>query len=146
MPRFASERGDFTMDGRHPTIHAKMVRPHPHVVGDAMATRPPKYFAIGSIKAGRRKLETSEAVKQTSIARRLDEGPCFSWKPINVPKAAGGGFDWERIEDISRKCIGERRTAGRHQGHADSNGSGHTECGKSGTCFLPVTTYRAHLG
>jgi MazG family protein len=102
----ASERGDFTIDDVTDTVHAKMVRRHPHVFGDASAQTATEVLRNWeAIKADEKKAaNNSDAAKPTSILDGVStKVPALIEAHQLSTKAARVGFDWEKVEDIFAK-------------------------------------------
>src|SRR5687767_6684651 len=102
----AGERGDFSIDDVTDTVHAKMVRRHPHVFGDASAETTTEVLrSWEAIKAEeKRAANTSDAAKPTSILDGVStKVPALMEAHQLSTKAARVGFDWEKIEDIFAK-------------------------------------------
>lgn len=110
----AKERGDFDIDAVINTVHAKMVRRHPHVFGDTEA------------KDAAEVLRNWEAIKAEEKKARKDdiETSILDGVPAKAPalmeahqlstKAARVGFDWKNIADIFDKIheeLGELKSA-----------------------------------
>lgn len=110
----AKERGDFDIDAVIDTVHAKMVRRHPHVFGDTEA------------KDAAEVLRNWEAIKAEEKKARKDdiETSILDGVPAKAPalmeahqlstKAARVGFDWKKIADIFDKIheeLGELKSA-----------------------------------
>lgn len=102
----ASERGDFTIENVTDTVHAKMVRRHPHVFGDATAETTAEVLrSWEAIKAEEKKAANkSEASNPTSILDGVStKVPALMEAHQLSTKAARVGFDWKNIEDIFEK-------------------------------------------
>lgn len=102
----ASERGDFTIDDVTDTVHAKMVRRHPHVFGDSIANTTTEVLrSWEAIKAEEKKAANkSDVSTQTSILDGVStKVPALMEAHQLSSKAARVGFDWEKLEDIFAK-------------------------------------------
>ena len=101
----AHERGDFTIDDVTNAIHAKMVRRHPHVFGDASAETATEVLrSWEAIKAEEKKAANKSASKPISILDGVStKVPALMEAHQLSTKAARVGFDWEKIEDIFAK-------------------------------------------
>ena len=110
----AKERGDFDIDAVIDTVHAKMVRRHPHVFGDTEAKDVAEVLrnweAIKSEEKKARKENT-----ETSILDGVPtKAPALMEAHQLSTKAARVGFDWENIADIFDKIqeeLGELKNA-----------------------------------
>ena len=106
----ASERGEFDAGDVIEQIHAKMVRRHPHVFGDASAENAEEVLrSWEAIKAEERRAAGKDA-RDDDAASLLDgvspKTPALMEAHQLATKAARVGFDWQRAEDIFDK-IGE---------------------------------------
>ena len=102
----AKERDEFTIDDVTETIHAKMVRRHPHVFGEARADTPGEVLrSWEAIKAEeKRAAQTSGGTAETSILDGVStKVPALMEAHQLSTKAARVGFDWQKIEDIFAK-------------------------------------------
>lgn len=107
----AKEKGEFTIDDVTETIHAKMVRRHPHVFGEARADTPSEVLrSWEAIKAEEKRVaqtSTSLTSSSTTEASILDgvstKVPALMEAHQLSTKAARVGFDWEKTEDIFTK-------------------------------------------
>lgn len=147
----AGERGDFTIDDVTDTIHAKMVRRHPHVFGDANAETSTEVLRNWeAIKAEeKRGTQTSDSTTTISILDGVStKVPALMEAHQLSTKAARVGFDWEKIEDIFAKVqeeISELLEA--IKVHADSQSEGdHTRVREEiGDLLFAVTNIARHL-
>jgi len=147
----AKEAGDFTIDDVTETVHAKMVRRHPHVFGDARAETPGEVLrSWETIKAEEKR--TAQVVAPSDEISILDgvsaKIPALMEAHQLATKAARVGFDWEKIEDIFEKLheeIGELRAA--IKTHAASDGeSQHIRVREEvGDLLFAVTNIARHL-
>ncbi len=99
----AKERGDFDINAVTDNVHAKMVRRHPHVFGEAQAENATEVLRNWeAIKAQEKKGrdENSENSILDGVPRKA---PALMEAHQLSTKAARVGFDWERIEDIFEK-------------------------------------------
>lgn len=102
----ASERGDFTIDDVADTVHAKMVRRHPHVFGNSRAETTTEVLrSWEAIKAEEKKAANkSDVPKPTSLLDGVStKVPALMEAHQLSTKAARVGFDWEKVEDIFAK-------------------------------------------
>ncbi|MBA2526495.1 MAG: nucleoside triphosphate pyrophosphohydrolase [Pyrinomonadaceae bacterium] len=147
----ASERGDFNIDDVTDTVHAKMVRRHPHVFGDASADTTTEVLRNWeAIKAEeKRAANNSETAKPTSILDGVStKVPALMEAHQVSTKAARVGFDWEKVEDIFAKVqeeIGELLDA--IKVHANSKSEvDHTRVREEiGDLLFAVTNIARHL-
>ncbi|HEV2915880.1 MAG TPA: nucleoside triphosphate pyrophosphohydrolase [Pyrinomonadaceae bacterium] len=113
----AAERGDFTIADVTDAIHAKMVRRHPHVFGDAEANDAAAVLRNWeAIKAEEKRAAGKETRTQNSSL--LDgvstKAPALMEAHQLSTKAARVGFDWKHVDDIFDKLheeIDELRAA-----------------------------------
>lgn len=147
----AGERGDFTMDDVTSAVHAKMVRRHPHVFGDASADTSVEVLRNWeAIKAEeKRAANQSEQAKAASLLDGVStKVPALMEAHQLSTKAARVGFDWENIEEIFAKVqeeISELRDA--IKSHADSKSEAdHTRVREEvGDLLFAVTNIARHL-
>lgn len=107
----AKEKGEFTIDDVTETIHAKMVRRHPHVFGEARADTPSEVLrSWEAIKAEEKRAaqtsnsRTSSSTTEASILDGVStKVPALMEAHQLSTKAARVGFDWEKTEDIFTK-------------------------------------------
>ena len=107
----AKEKGEFTIDDVTETIHAKMVRRHPHVFGEARADTPSEVLrSWEAIKAEEKRAaqasnsQTSSSTTEASILDGVStKVPALMEAHQLSTKAARVGFDWEKTEDIFTK-------------------------------------------
>ena len=147
----ASERGDFSIHDVTDTVHAKMVRRHPHVFSDASAETTAEVLrSWEAIKAEEKRAASNSAVANPkSILDGVStKFPALMEAHQLSTKAARVGFDWEKIEDIFAKVqeeIGELRDAIKI--HADSKSEAdHTRVREEiGDLLFAVTNIARHL-
>ena len=121
--QIAKERGDFAIDDVIAAIHAKMVRRHPHVFGDASADDSATVLRNWEVL----KQEERRAAGKTNGNESLLDGvsskaPSLMEAHQLSTKAARVGFDWQNVDHIFDKLeeeIAELRTA--IQSYATSN-------------------------
>ena len=147
----ASERGEFTIADVTEAVHAKMVRRHPHVFGDARAETATEVLrSWEAIKAEeKRTVLTDVAAKEASILDGVSTKVPALMEALQLStKAARVGFDWKKIEDIFEKLqeeIGELLAAIRN--HAASRfEADHTRIREEiGDLLFAVTNIARHL-
>jgi MazG family protein len=145
----ASERGDFTIDDVAGSVHAKMVRRHPHVFGDASANTSTEVLRNWETIKAEEKKAASTSVHPSSILDGVStKVPALMEAHQLSTKAARVGFDWEKVEDIFAKVqeeISELRDA--IQVHADSKSEAdHTRVREEvGDLLFAVTNIARHL-
>ena len=102
----AREAGDFSIDDVIETVHAKMVRRHPHVFGDAQAATATEVLRNWEAIKAEEKLAAGET-ESSKAASILDgvstKAPALMEAHQLSTKAARVGFDWQRTEDIFDK-------------------------------------------
>ena len=135
----ARERGDFTIEDVTGAIHAKMVRRHPHVFGDASAE---------DSEAVLRNWEAIKAEEKRAAAKDTGGEGADEWSPLDgistkapalmeahqlTTKAARVGFDWQNVEQIFDKLheeVDELKAAieesNAHDDDADESGEAAT--------------------
>lgn len=103
----AKERGEFTIEDVVDAIHAKMVRRHPHIFGDATAKDTAEVLrSWEAIKAEEKRAagkDAGEAKKESLLDGVSSRVPALMEAHQLSTKAARVGFDWQRIEDIFDK-------------------------------------------
>jgi len=112
----AKERGDFSIADVTDRVHAKMVRRHPHVFGDARADNTTEVLRNWeAIKAEEKRAAGKDATKDSSLLDGVSsKAPALMEAHQLSTKAARVGFDWQRIEDIFAKIqeeVAELRAA-----------------------------------
>ena len=121
--QLAKERGHFSIDDVTSTVHAKMVRRHPHVFGNAQAATAREVLRNWEAIKAEEKRTAVSATKDASILDGVSsKGPALMEAHQLSTKAARVGFDWERSEDIFEKIeeeLDELRVAMR--AHAESH-------------------------
>lgn len=147
----ASERGDFSIEDVTDTVHAKMVRRHPHVFADARADNTAEVLrSWEAIKAEEKKAAQADGENKTlslldGVSMKV---PALMEAHQLTTKAARVGFDWEKLEDIFDKLaeeISEVRAA--IKAHASSQEeSDHTHVREEiGDLLFAVTNIARHL-
>jgi len=101
----AKERGDFAIDDVIATVHAKMVRRHPHVFGDARADTTTEVLrSWEAIKAEEKRNAGKDDPRDASLLDGVSsKAPALMEAHQLSTKAARVGFDWQHIEDIFAK-------------------------------------------
>ena len=103
----AAERGEFTVDDVVEAIHAKMVRRHPHVFGDAATAQDSAEVLRNweAIKAEeKRAAGKDERAKESSLLDGVSmKAPALMEAHQLTTKAARVGFDWQHVEQIFDK-------------------------------------------
>ena len=103
----AAERGEFTVDDVVEAIHAKMVRRHPHVFGDAASAQDSAEVLRNweAIKAEeKRAAGKDERAKESSLLDGVSmKAPALMEAHQLTTKAARVGFDWQHVEQIFDK-------------------------------------------
>ena len=147
----AKERGDFTIDEVIETVHAKMVRRHPHVFGETQAENVTDVLRNWeTIKAEeKRAAGTSGGSRGSSLLDGVSARvPALMEAHQLSSKAARVGFDWKTVEDIFEKLheeVGELLAA--MQIHASSQlEADHTRVREEvGDLLFAVTNIARHL-
>lgn len=102
----AAERGEFTIEDVVEAIHAKMVRRHPHVFGDASAQDSAEVLRNWeAIKAEeKRAAGKAESTQDSSLLDGVStKAPALMEAHQLTTKAARVGFDWQNVEQIFAK-------------------------------------------
>ena len=146
----ASERGDFSIDDVTGTVHAKMVRRHPHVFGDAKADNTAEVLRNWeAIKAEEKRAAGDTATKEASLLDGVStKAPALMEAHQLSTKAARVGFDWQHIEDIFAKIQEELNELRAAIGvHAESKTEAdHTRVREEvGDLLFAVTNIARHL-
>jgi MazG family protein len=97
--QIAADAGDFTIDDVVAAIHAKIVRRHPHVFGEAAAENPVAVAAVWEeIKKGER------AEKQQGLLDTVPHAqPALMLAQAISRKAVSAGFEWDSLEGVWAK-------------------------------------------
>lgn len=105
--RVANERGEFNIDDVIETVHAKMVRRHPHVFGDVKAGDSAEVLRNWeAIKAEEKRAAGAGSTKgkDASILDGVStKAPSLMEAHQISTKVARVGFDWNVVEDIFAK-------------------------------------------
>ena len=101
----AREHGEFTIDDVTDAVHAKMVRRHPHVFGDAQADTAGEVLRNWeAIKDEERRAAGKEEAEGAPLLEKVSRGvPALMEAHQLASKAARVGFDWQNVEDIFAK-------------------------------------------
>src|SRR6267142_5084545 len=105
--RVAQERGEFNIDDVIDGVHAKMVRRHPYVFGDAKAGDSAEVLRNWeAIKAEEKRAARQDATESANVSI-LDgvstKAPALMEAHQISTKVARVGFDWTQIKDIFEK-------------------------------------------
>jgi MazG family protein len=117
----ASERGEFTIDDVTTAIHAKMVRRHPHVFGDAKAEDAAavlRNWEANKAEEKRQAGKEERGANESLLDGVSTKAPALMEAHQLSTKAARVGFDWQHLDDIFAKLheeIDELRAAIREQ-------------------------------
>jgi MazG family protein len=145
----ATEQGDFSIDDVMSSIHAKMVRRHPHVFGDVSANDTATVLRNWeSMKQDERRAAGKSEREESLLDGVSSRAPALMEAHQLSTKAARVGFDWKVLEDIFAKLeeeIGELRIA--IQAHSASNKEAdHTRVREElGDLLFAVTNIARHL-
>ncbi|HEX7364762.1 MAG TPA: nucleoside triphosphate pyrophosphohydrolase [Dehalococcoidia bacterium] len=100
--RIAEESGQFDIDNVIQSISDKLVHRHPHVFGGKKATD------IEEVEQNWEALKQEERTEGESILAGMSEQmPALTYSQSMQRRAAGVGFDWERVEEIIDKVAEE---------------------------------------
>jgi MazG family protein len=146
----AKERGDFAIDDVIAAVHAKMVRRHPHVFGDARADTTTEVLrSWEAIKAEEKRNSGKDGPKDVSLLDGVSsKAPALMEAHQLSTKAARVGFDWQRLEDIFAKVqeeLDELRAAivAHHESKSEANHARVRE--EVGDLLFAVTNIARHL-
>lgn len=145
----AREQGDFSIEDVTGTIHAKMVRRHPHVFGDTSAEDTATVLRNWeAMKQDERRAAGKSEREESLLDGVSSKAPALMEAHQLSTKAARVGFDWEKLEDIFAKLeeeVGELRAAIRT--HASSNTEAdHTRVREElGDLLFAATNIARHL-
>src|SRR5437763_3503543 len=124
--RVAKERGEFNIDDVIDEVHAKMVRRHPHVFGEAQAGDTAEVLRNWEAIKAEEKRAAGKGVGEGESASILDgvstKAPALMEAHQISTKVARVGFDWKHVEEIFAKLheeLDELREA--ISVHADTN-------------------------
>jgi MazG family protein len=105
--RVAEERGEFNIDGVIDEVHAKMVRRHPHVFGEAEASDSAEVLRNWEAIKAEEKRAAGKLSGNSGDASILDgvstKAPALMEAHQISTKVARVGFEWKRLEDIFEK-------------------------------------------
>ncbi len=144
----AKERGEFTIDDVTDSIHAKMVRRHPHVFGDASAKNATEVLRNWEAIKAEEKRTKGTTVEHSLLEGVSKKAPALMEAHQLSAKAARVGFDWQWLEDIFAKVqeeIEELRVA--IEVHAQSKAeTDHAQVREEiGDLLFAVTNISRHL-
>ena len=124
--RVAKERGEFHIDDVIDEVHAKMVRRHPHVFGEAQASDSAEVLRNWEAIKAEEKRAAGKGEGETEGASILDgvstKAPALMEAHQISTKVARVGFDWKCLEDIFEKLeeeVQELREAIEHHQQSD---------------------------
>ena len=146
----AKERNDFSIADVTSTVHAKMVRRHPHVFADATAENTADVLrSWEAIKAEEKKAKASKQNQPSSVLDGVSiKVPALMEAHQLSTKAARVGFDWEKVDDVFEKLteeIDELRNAITHHRNSQSEAD-HTKVREEiGDVLFAVTNIARHL-
>ncbi len=126
----AEEAGKFTISDVIESVHAKMVRRHPHVFGDTKAKNSSEVLKNWEqIKASERAESYGDKKTAPDLTEREDS--LLTGVPRSLPavleayqltrRASRVGFDWEKLSDILDKLDEEKRELQSLIGNAPSS-------------------------
>ncbi len=100
------EQGDFTLQECMQEVHDKIIRRHPHVFGNVVATNPDE--AISSWNAAKAKEKAlqgeSQATKKTDLLAKSQKSAPPLEQTLHISKAAvKKGFEWPTIQGVCDK-------------------------------------------
>jgi MazG family protein len=105
--RVAKERGEFDIDDVIDEVHAKMVRRHPHVFGEAEASDSAEVLRNWEAIKAEEKRAAGKLSGDSADVSILDgvstKAPALMEAHQISTKVARVGFEWERLEDIFEK-------------------------------------------
>jgi len=111
--QMAGEDGHFTIEDVIERVHAKMIRRHPHVFGDAQAATAADVLRNWEkLKSEEKKQQLAESGKQYQSPKSVLDGVSSSIPSVMEAyqlssRAAHVGFDWKRLEDLFAKLSEE---------------------------------------
>jgi MazG family protein len=154
----AGERGEFTIDDVTDSIHAKMVRRHPHVFADAVVRDNEELLRNWeALKAEeKRAAGGAESARDASLLDGVSpRAPALMEAHQLATKAARVGFDWDHIEDVFAKlqeeveelraAVAEERRA-RDAAAPEEGDAAERVRGEVGDLLFAVTNIARHLG
>ncbi|MDQ2855538.1 MAG: nucleoside triphosphate pyrophosphohydrolase [Acidobacteriota bacterium] len=146
----AKERGDFAIDDVIAAVHAKMVRRHPHVFGDARADTTTEVLrSWEAIKAEEKRNAGKDDSKDLSLLDGVSsKAPALMEAHQLSTKAARVGFDWQRLEDIFAKVqeeLDELRVAIVAHQESKTEANHASVRGEVGDLLFAVTNIARHL-
>lgn len=151
LGRVAKERGEFTIDDVIDGLHAKMVRRHPHVFGEAQADDSAEVLRNWeAIKAEEKRAAGNDhESRDSSILDGVStKAPALMEAHQISTKVARVGFDWTSVDEIFAKLqeeVEELHVAiEQHKHSADEAGHVHIR-EEIGDMLFVVTNLARHL-
>ena len=118
--QIADESGQFNIDDVVQSISQKLIHRHPHVFGDKKAGD------VAEVEQNWEALKQEERGEGESILAGMPEQmPALAYSQSMQRRAAGVGFDWEKVQEIIDKLaeeIGEIKRAANQQERANEFG------------------------
>lgn len=111
--QIAADAGEFTIDEVCADVNAKMIRRHPHVFGDASATKASEVLDLWDSVKLSEKGAADDAVDDAGIAREgmLDGVPTSFPSLMQAQKisrkAVAAGFEWDTVDEVWDKVAEE---------------------------------------
>lgn len=117
LAQLCADEGQFTVTEALRDVHAKLVRRHPHVFGDASGTRPAGVDSAGAVKGQWEQVKAAEREARGEARRQMFDGipktlPALLASYEIGMRAAATGFDWASATDVLDKVeeeLGELR-------------------------------------
>lgn len=112
--RMAGEENRFDIDDVIERIHAKLVRRHPHVFGDAIASTPDEALqSWNKVKKSERRQSGAGVSPVSAKGQDVNAQSLLDGIPRALPstleahelgvRVARAGFDWQNVEDLLKK-------------------------------------------
>ena len=99
--QIASEAQQFKIEDVIRAVNQKMIRRHPHVFGDAVASD------AREVERNWEKLKEQEGVKRSPVEGIPKELPALAYAQLMQDKVARVGFEWEEISGVLDKVTEE---------------------------------------
>jgi nucleoside triphosphate diphosphatase len=108
LAQLCADEGRFTVRDALGDVHAKLVRRHPHVFGDASGVRPEGIDSPADVKGQWEQVKADERAARGQVGRGMFDGISKTLPALLAAyeigaRAAAAGFDWPAAADVIDK-------------------------------------------